>query len=795
MTSFLEQFTFAGTLAYAIGSPTARYFVDAKSELPDFPKDKDVFFGPAMRSGKGDKKEDVLGTKVLWVDCDDMAQPLSTLPPSMIVFSGHGWHLYYVLRDPLLDIERLESLNKGLIEDVPTSDAACWNCNRVLRIPNTLNTKEPALAVEVKLSHHRPSIVYDLEDFDVVKKLNNKTRHKIRTGDKRGYVSRSERDWAIITSLIGAGATDKLITQIFDHQPCGDKHRENEHYLPKTIENIRKKGVEVGPESDGVDGYLIAAEECYWTVSRKTKKVSTFVLDPKVLLDGSVFDCPDAVVCDVRASGYTWKGKTFSRSAFTSVNKWDREAPVAAWQWLGNDGDIRKLLPHLLEELRSSGLPKIAATAVLGLHKIKGKWFFLGDRQTISAEDLWQEYDGPVCWLPSQREHPELELQPKITKTEIGVLRDLVPKLNQEGTIWPMIGWYSATCLKPWLEEHKYRFPIMNVAGTKGSGKTTLIQRVFMPLFGQTNPKTFDSGTTRFVTLALLGSANAVPIAFSEFRYELVERFIRFILLAYDTGHDPRGRGDQTTVDYPLSAPFTVDGEDLIEDPAARERIIVAQMHPKEVEENSEAYNAFNTLRNKFPKTFGGYYIQKVLAKEAELEKILAAARNAVFEAFPSKMPDRVRNNHIVAYFGILLWCDITGTEVPSAEVLRKSILSVYNIDSGRARTLADAMIEDLVNAVAQGTTYFNSAYERESNILWIQLAPAHSWWLSSRRRSGRGALERDAIKQQLKEAPYMTEPHVVNDAWMLGINLKVANEIGLDIPTVISDRQFVVRF
>jgi len=322
-----------------------------------------------------------------------------------------------------------------------------------------------------------------------------------------------------------------------------------------------------------------------------------------------------------------------------------------------------------------------------------------------------------------------------------------------------------------------------------------LIQRVFMPLLGQTDPKTYDSGTTRFVTLALMGSTNAVPIAFSEFRYELVERFIRFILLSYDTGHDPRGRGDQTTVDYPLTAPFSVDGEDLIEDPAARERIVVAHLHPDAITENSKAHNAFKKLQGNIPRTFGGWYIQQVLKREKELKSLLKTASKAVFKAFPKKMPDRVRNNHTVVYFGILLWCKILEIEPPEAAIMETSISSVFDINAGRARTLADSMTEDLVNMIAQGRPRFNHAYNEETNVIWFQLAPAHTWWITSRRQQGRGALERDALRAQLREAPYSVPPQSINDAWMYGVDLQQAADIGLDIPSKLSERTLVIRF
>ncbi len=791
MRTFLEKFFFNdGLQVVCIGSVHAAEFHRNAIEVER--KDTDVFFGPAMRKSPGNEKKDVLGTRVLWVDADNPAKPLCTLPPTLQVFSGHGWHLYWMLAEPITDIELIERLNQILAADVPTADKACWNANRFLRVPGTRNTKEPPANVELRFD--KP-YVYTPEDFLMLDRLDKATKHKIRTGDSRGYRSRSERDWAVIVALIRAGATDVQIGHLFATQPVGEKLNEanGPKYLETTLAKARaSKAVTASGKGfeESEDGYLRAT-------SKGMKRVSTFIFHPKLLLDGSGFQAEDAIVGDIEASGYTWEDQTFTRSAFTSVAKLDRETPVAAWQWLGRDEDVRALLPFLLSQLQEAGFPKVSASPTLGLHFTKGVPYFVGTSQVLGSKSMWKGFEGPLAWLPSKREHPELELAPTCDQAGLTLLGSSLPKLNDPGPLWAMLGWYAASCLKPWLESKGYRFPILNVVGTKGSGKTTLIQRVFMPLFGQKDPKSYDAGTTRFVTLALLGSSNAVPIAFSEFRFESVEKFIRYILLAYDTGHDPRGRGDQTTVDYPLSAPFSVDGEDMIDDPAARERVVVAHLHPGTVAEGTEAYRIFNELRSCLPPGFGGFYIQRVLAlvESGKLDKMLEQCRAKVFEAFPNRLPDRVRNNHIVAYLGAVLWCNVVGITPPEASVMESSISSVYDMETGRARTLSDSLVEDVVNACAQGQQAFRWRYEKSTGILWFQLSSAHTWWVSNRRRQGRGALERDAIKAQLKETPYVVGPKVIADTWLYGVNLSQAQGLGLDIPSALSVGEITFKF
>jgi hypothetical protein len=790
---FLKEFLFGnGLLAIAVGAPGhVKYHTSVPETLPT---DTDVFFGPAMRKRKGETKEDMLGTKVLWVDVDDEHKPLFTLPPSMMVQSGHGWHLYWVLDEPL-EKEVAEHLNKQLIADISTADPACYNINRVLRVPGSTNTKEPIRPVTLATN---TGVVYTKEDITLLENLNKKVRHKIRTGDSRGYRSRSERDWSIITSLVGLGARDELIYLVFQHQPCGDKARESaDKYLERTIQKARESG-EASPNGTGGEDFEEKEDGYYFKQGRRVARVSTFVITPTLLLDGHAFETQDAIVGDVTASGFTWNNITFTRSAFTSVHQLDRETPVVAWQWLGHDGHVRALLPYLLGKLQDIGLPRVVASSTLGLHLLNGKYYFLGDTQILSADDLWEGYNGPIAWLSSHKEHPKLQLTPSVDEEALAVCRTLLPLINEPEVLWPAVGWYAAACVKPWLESKGYRFPTLSVVGTKGSGKTTLLQRILMPLFGQKECKSYDSGTTRFVILALLGSSNAVPIAFSEFRYESVESFLRYVLLAYDTGHDPRGRPDQTTVDYPLSAPFSLDGEDLIADPAARERIVTARLDPNAVQEGTEAYRAYNELRWKIPETFGGYFIQRTLGLLAtgELDTLLLSARDAVFEAFPQRMPDRIRNNHIVAYFGARLVTSTLGLDDPDPQTLSRSINTVYNVAAGRSRTMVDDMVEDIVNACSTAhTASFKWEYVKEDAHIYFQLSSAHSWWLASRRRQGRSALERDALRSQLQEAPYALPQKSINGVWMFGVDLKKAQDLGLDVPDHLKVGQFTLRF
>lgn len=116
----------------------------------EFPMNTNVYIGIFERNRKKGDKNSVTKTNALFLDFDntdidtimykiDMFQ----LPqPSMIVNSGHGYHMYWKLEKPAgREIERvLKALQVKLNADPQAVDIA-----RVLRVPDTMNVKSEAV--------------------------------------------------------------------------------------------------------------------------------------------------------------------------------------------------------------------------------------------------------------------------------------------------------------------------------------------------------------------------------------------------------------------------------------------------------------------------------------------------------------------------------------------------------------------------------------------------------------------------------------------------------------------------
>lgn len=106
----------------------------------------DVYFSPALFSAATPIKENVMGSRFLWVDFDGNApeswEGLVVPEPTLIIQSsipGHE-HCYWRLDEFLFDREVLEERNASLAYHLE-ADTSGWDADQVLRPPYTMNYK------------------------------------------------------------------------------------------------------------------------------------------------------------------------------------------------------------------------------------------------------------------------------------------------------------------------------------------------------------------------------------------------------------------------------------------------------------------------------------------------------------------------------------------------------------------------------------------------------------------------------------------------------------------------------
>jgi len=161
----------------ADGRVTRRWTHVKAITIPEVPKGANAYFGVATRRFEGSGKGDIVEIPAVWIDVDQknvdveaVAEKLKNFPleESIIVVSGGGWHIYWLLKVPARQdqMHRVEDINKRLAAYFG-SDPAVAEAARILRLPETLNYKyEPPR--EVKIEHLGDDHFYALEDFEKV---------------------------------------------------------------------------------------------------------------------------------------------------------------------------------------------------------------------------------------------------------------------------------------------------------------------------------------------------------------------------------------------------------------------------------------------------------------------------------------------------------------------------------------------------------------------------------------------------------------------------------------------------
>jgi hypothetical protein len=326
--------------------------------------------------------------------------------------------------------------------------------------------------------------------------------------------------------------------------------------------------------------------------------------------------------------------------------------------------------------------------------------------------------DPPVLYLPFGGSSPLAgrlryrTLEAEMASEVVASFYRRVWNLYELSVVGPMVGWFFATPFTPHLQQRLGHFPIFNCWGTKGAGKTSLLQLLWR-LLGVTSPL-LSVTETEFALLTLVSSTTSIPLVFDEFkpwdmRQDQVRRFERMVRRVYQGEVEHRGRPDLTLVPYQLTAPSAVAGEvPLATQPALAERIIAVSPAPQWLAAHPEARKAYRELSALPLHAFASQYIPWVLQRS--FDDAVARAEAVFQETFGKKTwPERVRDNLFAVVFGLCqfeAFGHAHGLPVPEqldfTAMLDPVIAHVCGPD-GTTRSAIDGLLEHLATLAELG--------------------------------------------------------------------------------------------
>ncbi len=233
-----------------------------------------VFFGVLPRlTAEGSKAEDVAEGCCLWADLDWKDYPSEEAaraqfaslehPPSIVVRSAHGVHLYWLLSEPNPP-GALSALSRRLAAFLGAD--ACHDAARLLRLPGSFNCKDPAGPVLVEIEAFKPGRRYHAveldqwipqlptpqlklsSDVDVsipgdltetarsIIEGNQQVRAHFRgEGKSKGDTSSSGYDWTLAYDILKHGGTVEDAASAVASRPGGLARAKGHRHIERTV--------------------------------------------------------------------------------------------------------------------------------------------------------------------------------------------------------------------------------------------------------------------------------------------------------------------------------------------------------------------------------------------------------------------------------------------------------------------------------------------------------------------------------------------------------------------------------
>lgn len=304
-----------------------------------------------------------------------------------------------------------------------------------------------------------------------------------------------------------------------------------------------------------------------------------------------------------------------------SFRKWAHRHGLV---WAGSDTDTAVLASRL--KFRSLFVPQESASDIAGFHDGHIVW----DGGSIG--------DSPVRYVPGAS---IVNLDIRVTEGRgdhrlIYAMREM----NERNVVDPILAWAAVAPFRSLLPQ----FPVLNLAGVSGSGKTTTAQAIIPVLTGSHIFQTLTSSTP-YAVESLVNATNGFPVVFDEYRpgarSATLERLEQLSRDAYDGNPSAKSMGGDRWNEIAYirtEAPIVIAGEQSITETSHAERMILVDVHRPKVRDPRHE-RALRFVQSAEDGTLAYSFLSFVCKSISEDSTV------SVVPSGPQSLPDRVRYN------------------------------------------------------------------------------------------------------------------------------------------------------
>ena len=541
------------------------------------------------------------------------------LEPSIIVKTMHGYHAYWLLKEPMYDIKRWDAI-EGAMCDMMGADQKAKDAARVYRLPGSIYWKDNKWKFRTEMVIYNPEIKYTVKEmesvFDWIKKIERiEKRSKkemansydtveeinrldvcdvINTLDSRWYVKGMVvyEDWKLTWWYKYYKSKNWLnnFTDGKDYRPIGGPFSIAKQYLWSAVEAFKffrekyniweafKQEVKKLEKKTitGKNEYTLTTPSGDITFSEESYEwIITVWNEEKLLLDAYIYtkwfyrkdNIKTFLVWYRLKSGESWVLK------FRQLGKtWVFET-VLSEVWITFFWS-KKQKAFLISEISKSN-KEYKYFDSLGIYSkeliINKVWQYI-----IEDKNAFVDIPGD---LASDGDSDILKIGGIVTLHDVKDMLEKACSSYKESIMVSLFLSFGLSLFSYYIRKNMRSFPITTLVWLTSAGKT-VSRRVMMDMFWIDDTLEVVADVTEFV--AMKKAVHYLPLCVWEYGlWEARFDWDPFMKNNFDNTTNMRGTAAQSTIEYKANSPLIIDGENKSTNMAVYTRSIVLFFNPK----------------------------------------------------------------------------------------------------------------------------------------------------------------------------------------------------------------------
>ena len=413
-------------------------------------------------------------------------------------------------------------------------------------------------------------------------------------------------------------------------------------------------------------------------------QITSFTIKP---IESITVEGKETLKVNIKSESKIFKEVLLPPECWTSIKNFTSILPAKETIFTGTANDVQYIRLYI----STFKMPEKKGIRTAGFHDGK----FITEEGALSPKGISKDtiYFNEVptnCTL--------LSVKPA-TNDDLSKIKNHIDTFNTPTVSLPILGWMAACFFKIALSGTLKKmglgngFPLLNIQGEAGSGKTQSAEAVIMRLWAiRGEPKSIGE-LTKFTMMKMVDGSNTIPVILDENKSGMQTEYFKnlvsnLIRSTYNCLEGERGRADQTTQVYRYQAPVVIVGETGFTEGALLDRFVTVFLSKKD---SAPYLTNFKELRKQPLKKLGRVILEKALRMgKEEIECILEDELGNV----DTELADRPRVNAAIMRFGLRILGDILNVNFDLSRIDEAIKEGIKESDSIHRKSAVDKILE-----------------------------------------------------------------------------------------------------